>query len=260
MEIIIQPDATSASQLAARLVAKVIKEKPHAVLGFATGRTPLKLYQNLIILCQEGNLDFSGVTTFTLDEYVGISNDHPASFHAYMWNNLFHHINLPKERINMVNGQAKDIVSYCRQYETAIKTAGGIDLQILGIGRNGHIGFNEPSSSLASRTRIKTLTDDTRLDLAADFGGLENVPNHVITMGLGTIMESKMILLLAFGKNKANAIARAIEGPVTAMVPASILQMHPRAVFILDPEAASELSLASYYKWVYANKPDWQKY
>jgi len=260
MEIIIQPDRRKASEIATRIVAKTVREKPHAVLGFATGNTPLDLYDRLARMYEEGELDFGGVTSFTLDEYVGIQSDHPASFRVYMHNSLFNRINIPAERVHMLDGMTTDIPAYCRKYEAAIRTAGGIDVQILGIGKNGHIGFNEPSSSLASRTRIKSLTEQTRHDLIPEFGDLDKVPRHVITMGLGTIMESKMGLLLAFGSSKAKAVAKAVEGPVTAMVPASILQMHPKAVFVLDREAASELQLADYYAWVYDHKPDWQKY
>jgi glucosamine-6-phosphate deaminase len=260
MEIIIQPDSQHASQIAARIVARLVREKPHAVLGLATGNTPLQLYRNLVLMHRESGLDFGGMTSFNLDEYVGIPPTHPSSFHSYMWAHLFSHIDMTKDRINIPDGLTADIPSYCRFYEQAIRSAGGIDVQVLGIGTNGHIGFNEPSSSLSSRTRIKTLTDESRLDTAAGFGGHEGVPTHVITMGLGTIMDSKMCLLLAFGKKKAKAVARAVEGPVTAMVPASVLQMHPRAVLILDKDAASELKMADYYTWVYEHKPDWQKH
>jgi glucosamine-6-phosphate deaminase len=155
---------------------------------------------------------------------------------------------------------AKDIPAFCRRYEEDIKAAGGIDVQVLGIGTDGHIGFNEPSSSLASRTRIKTLTDQTRKDNAVFFGGEENVPFHSISMGVGTIMDSRMCLLLAFGKKKAGAIAATCEGPITAMVPASVLQMHPQAIIIVDRDAASELKKADYYDWVYNHKPGWQKH
>jgi glucosamine-6-phosphate deaminase len=177
-----------------------------------------------------------------------------------MWAHLFSEINMPKERINIPDGLTADIPAACRKYEQAIRSAGGIDIQVLGIGTNGHIGFNEPSSSLSSRTRIKTLTEETRNDAAAAFGGEESVPTHVITMGLGTIMDSKMCLLLAFGKKKAKSVALAAEGPVTAMVPGSILQMHPRTILVLDEDAASELKMADYYVWVNEHKPDWQKY
>jgi glucosamine-6-phosphate deaminase len=260
MEIIIRPDSEQASQLAARIVAKTVREKPHAVLGFATGNTPLQLYRSLVHMHREEGLDFSGLTSFNLDEYVGIPPAHPSSFHSYMWAHIFSSINLPKERINIPDGLAADIPASCRKYEQAIRSAGGIDIQVLGIGTNGHIGFNEPSSSLSSRTRIKTLTEETRREAASAFGGEDAVPTHVITMGLGTLRESRMCLLLAFGRRKARAVAQVVEGPVTAMVPGSVLQMHPRTVLVLDREAAAELTMADYYVWVNGHKPDWQKY
>jgi glucosamine-6-phosphate deaminase len=260
MDIIIRPDSQQASELAARIVARTVREKPHAVLGLATGNTPLQLYRNLVRMHREDELDFSGVTSFNLDEYVGVPPAHPSSFHSYMWAHLFSSINMPRERINIPDGMTQDIPAACRKYEQAIRSAGGIDIQVLGIGTNGHIGFNEPSSSLSSRTRIKTLTEETRSDTAAAFGGEDAVPNHVLTMGLGTIMDSKMCLLLAFGQKKARAVAQAAEGPVTAMVPGSVLQMHPRAIVILDDEAAAELKMADYYRWVDQHKPAWQKY
>jgi glucosamine-6-phosphate deaminase len=260
MEIIIQPDSQQASQVAARIVARLVRGKPHAVIGFATGNTPLHLYKNLVRMHREGSLDFSGVTTFSLDEYVGIPPTHPSSFHSYMWAHLFSQINIPNGRIHIPDGMTEDIPACCRKYEEDIKSAGGIDIQILGIGTNGHLGFNEPTSSLSSRTRIKTLTEQSRLDTAAAFGGQENVPSHVITMGLGTILDSRMSLLLAFGKKKARAIALTVEGPLKASVPSTVLQLHPRAVLILDKDAASELKMADYYTWVYEHKPDWQKY
>ncbi len=260
MEIIIQPDGQQASQVAARIVARLVREKPHAVLGFATGNTPLQLYKNLVAMHHKDGLDFSGVTTFNLDEYVGIPPAHPSSFHSYMWAHLFSQINVAHERIHIPDSLTADIPAHCRQYEQAIRSAGGIDIQVLGIGTNGHIGFNEPSSSLSSRTRIKTLTEQTRLDNAAAFGGHENVPHHVITMGLGTILDSRICLLMAFGRKKAKAVALSAEGPITASVPGTVLQLHPRSVFILDKEAASELKMADYYTWVYEHKPDWQKY
>jgi glucosamine-6-phosphate deaminase len=259
MEIIIQPDSPHGSRIAADIVARTVREKPHAVLGLATGRTPLQLYRGLVDMHRGSGLDFAGVTCFNLDEYVGVPPAHPASFHSYMWAHLFSQLNVSRERVNIPDGQTPDVPAACRKYEQAIRSAGGIDIQVLGIGTNGHIGFNEPSSSLTSRTRIKTLTDETRREVAAGFGGLAGVPTHVITMGLGTILEARMCLLLAFGKKKARAVAQTIEGPVTAMVPGSVLQMHPRAVIVLDEEAASELTMAPYYRWVYEHKPDWQK-
>lgn len=259
MEIIIQPTGSEASLVASRIVARAVREKPHIVLGLATGTTPLPLYAELIRLHREEGLDFGRAETFNLDEYVGLAPEHSASYHHFMKTHLFEGLNLAPGRTHLPEGLTRDIPAACRQYEDAIRDAGGIDIQILGIGTNGHIGFNEPSSSLASRTRIKTLTRQTRLDNAADFGGEENVPCHVITMGLGTILESRMCLLLAFGFKKAPAVAKALEGPVTAAVPASVLQLHPDAVIILDEDAASELERADYYKWVYAHKPDWQR-
>ncbi len=260
MEIIIQPDSETASFVAARIVARTVREKPNAVIGFATGRTPLALYRHLVRMHAEEGLDFSRVTTFNLDEYVGIPVDHPASFHRYMEEHVFGPLDIPRDRVHMPDGLAEDIPATCERYEEEIRAAGGIDIQILGIGTNGHVGFNEPTSSQASRTRIKTLTPQTRHDDAAPFGGIERVPQHVITMGLGTIMDSRRCLLLAFGARKAEAVAAMAEGPVTAMVPASILQMHPSTVAVIDREAAANLRFREYYETVYANKPDWQRY
>jgi len=259
MEVIIQPNAEKASEIAARLVARQVREKPKSVLGLATGGTPLKLYEMLIKMHREEGLDFSGVMSFNLDEYVGLSPDHPASYHYFMERNVFAHLNIPQKQRNIPDGLTDNVPAHCGAYELAIREVGGIDLQLLGLGTDGHLGFNEPGSSLGSRTRIKTLTDQTRTDNQRFFSGKDEVPHHVITMGLGTIMDSRMCLLLAFGKSKARAVRLAIEGPVTASVPGSLLQFHPRAKIILDEEAASELDRADYYRWVYANKPAWQK-
>ena len=254
MEIIIQPTAEAATEIAARIIAKLLREKPDAVLGLATGSTPLRLYQKLADM----KLDWSRATTFNLDEYTGLPREHPQSYHSFMWENLFRHINIRPENIHIPDGNAADIPAMCADYEKAIRDAGGIDLQLLGIGSDGHIGFNEPSSSLASRTRIKTLTERTRRDNARFFGGEELVPHHVVTMGIGTIMEARTNLMLAFGENKATAIAGAVEGPVTADNPASVLQFHPSVKVCLDEPAASQLKRADYYRWVFSNKPDWQ--
>jgi glucosamine-6-phosphate deaminase len=259
MEIVIQPDPQAASLIAAHIVANLVREKPNCVLGLATGSTPIAMYRELARMHRDG-LDFSGVTTFNLDEYVGLPPAHPQSYHAFMAENLFQHINVRAENIHLPNGLAEDVPAFCQRYEEQIRAAGGIDLQVLGIGTEGHIGFNEKSSSLASRTRIKTLTEQTRQDNARFFGQPEDVPMHVITMGVGTIMDARQVLLLAFGHNKAKAVAAAVEGPITAMNPASMLQMHPAAKALLDEPAASELSLTEYYRWVYAHKPSWQKF
>lgn len=260
MEIIIQPTPAAASAVGARIIANLIREKPNAVLGLATGSTPVLLYKELIRLHREEALDFSQVTTFNLDEYIGLATDHPASYHRFMQDNFFKHINIDKSRIHIPDGLAKDVPAFCKHYEEQIAAAGGIDLQILGIGTDGHIGFNEQTSSLASRTRIKTLTPQTRADNAPFFAEHEKVPFHVITMGVGTIMESRQVLLLAFGDKKARAIAEAVEGPISSMNPASVLQMHPVAKFLLDEPAASQLFKLDYYRWVYNNKPDWQQF
>ncbi len=260
MEVIIQPDSAAASALAARIVGQRVARKPDAVLGLATGRTPLRLYQELIRMHREEGLDFGRTITFNLDEYVGLAPDHPASYRAFMEEQFFSKINLRTGRAHVPSGHTRDIPAECCAYEEKIAAAGGIDLQVLGIGVEGHIGFNEPTSSLASRTRIKTLTEETRRENASFFGGADKVPHHVITMGIGTIMESRTCLLLAFGAKKAEAVAHTVEGPVTAMVPASILQMHPDAKIILDEEAAEELARRDYYRTVFEGKPEWQQY
>jgi glucosamine-6-phosphate deaminase len=256
MEIVIQPTAAAANNVAASLFARVIRQKNGAVLGMATGSTPLALYRELIAM----KLDWRKVTTFNLDEYVGLKPEHSQSYRFFMWENLFRHLNIAKKNVYIPDGQAKDIPKFCQKYEKQIRAAGGIDLQLLGIGTDGHIGFNEQTSSLASRTRIKTLTPQTRKDNARFFGSEEQVPHHVITMGIGTILEARHCVLLAFGKNKARAIAEAVEGPITSMNPASALQLHPKVTVFLDEESASGLKLKDYYRWVYDNKPDWQKF
>src|ERR1041385_1874714 len=208
MEIIIQPDAESATAIATRLVANLLREKPNVVLGLATGSTPLLLYRALTQM----KLDWRKVTTFNLDEYVGLPKEHPQSYHHFMWENLFRHVNISPKNTHIPDGMTKDVAKFCAQYERRIAAAGGIDLQVLGIGTDGHIGFNEPTSSLASRTRIKTLTPQTRKDNAHFFGSADKVPHHVITMGLGSIMEARQCLLLAFGAKKARVVAAMVEG------------------------------------------------
>ncbi len=255
MEVIVTRDPDSAAQVAAGIVANLLGENPGCVLGLATGSTPLPLYRELIRRHREEGLDFSQVTTFNLDEYVGLDPEHPCSYHAFMRRRLFDHINVPADRIHIPDGLTGDIDRFCRDYDEGIREAGGIDLQVLGIGKNGHIGFNEPSSSLASRTRIKTLSVQTLHDNARYFGGEENVPRHVITMGVGTILESRRCILMAFGESKAEAVAKMVEGPVSAMVPASALQLHPKVHVIVDEPAASLLTRVDYYRWVYENKP-----
>jgi len=255
MEIIIQPTAEAATKIASRLVAKLINEKPAAVLGLATGGTMENLYRELVAQ----KLNWGKLTTFNLDEYVGLSPQHPQSYHSFMWENLFRHVNIAIKSVNIPDGLAKDIPAACENYERKISAAGGLDVQLLGIGTDGHIGFNEPTSSFASRTRIKTLTPQTLADNARFFGNESAVPHHVITMGIGTILESRHCVLLAFGKNKAHAVAGMVEGAITAMNPASALQWHPKVTVFLDEASAAELKMQEYYRWVYDQKPDWQK-
>ncbi len=259
MEVIIKATADEASLEAAQIFARQIREKPTIVLGLATGSTPLQFYRELVAMHRNGAIDFSKVTTFNLDEYVGLDADHPQSYAHFMRENLFSKINVPAAAIRIPSGVAPDLPRHCEQYEKAIRDAGGIDLQLLGLGSDGHIGFNEPSSSLASRTRLKTLTERTIADNARFFSSLDDVPRHVITMGVGTIIEARHCVVLAFGEKKAEACAATIEGPITASVPASILQMHPRCTLLLDEAAAAKLRRADYYHWVYENKPAWQR-
>jgi glucosamine-6-phosphate deaminase len=259
MEIIIKPNAAAAQEEAARVLARQIRRRPDSVLGLATGSTPVGVYAWLVMQHQKGQLDFSRVQTFNLDEYVGLESGHPQSYREFMRQHLFTKVNLREENIHFPDGLASDISAHCGDYEAAIHRAGGIDMQLLGIGTEGHIGFNEPSSSLASRTRLKTLTPKTAADNAKFFDGAERVPRHVITMGVGTIMEARECLLVALGDGKAKAVAGMAEGPITADLPASILQMHPRCKLIVDEAAAVKLKRSDYYRWVYDNKPEWQR-
>ena len=242
MLVIITKNFEEMSIEAAKTVSALIRKKPDAVLGFATGSTPLGLYQELIRMHKEEGLDFSKVTTFNLDEYVGLQPRHPESYHFFMWENLFKHINVDPRFVHIPQGMADDIPVFCEWYEEKIRSCGGIDLQILGIGANGHIAFNEPGSSLGSRTRIKTLTKKTREDNARFFDNEDEVPRFAITMGVGTIMDAKQLLLLASGTGKADAIKATAEGPITAIVPATIVQMHHKAILIVDQDAGSKLS------------------
>lgn len=255
MEVVICPDYETMSAQAAEAVAAVVREKPDAVLGLATGSTPLGLYKELIRLHRDEGLDFSGVTTFNLDEYVGLDPSHEQSYHYFMRENLFRQINVRPERINVPSGTAENYGAYCAWYEEQIRDCGGIDIQVLGIGSDGHIAFNEPGSSLASRTRIKTLAEPTINDNARFFESKSDVPIYAVTMGVGTILESRKTILLANGAKKADALASAVEGPVSSFCTASALQMHPHATVFADAEAAGKLKMRDYYQWVQKNKP-----
>jgi glucosamine-6-phosphate deaminase len=231
------------------MVANAVRQNPALRLGLATGTTVLGVYRELARLHREGALDFSRVITFNLDEYLGVSPDHPHSFHHFMLANFFSHVNVDPRNIHIPEGTiTSEYEKYCASYEEEITGAGGIDLQILGIGRNGHIGFNEPTSSFASRTRLKVLSKATVEDNRKFFGPSETMPRCAITMGIGTILASRRVLMLATGAPKANAVANAIEGPITASVTASALQLHPDATAILDEEAAAQLKQKDYYR------------
>ncbi|MCA9100324.1 MAG: glucosamine-6-phosphate deaminase [Planctomycetales bacterium] len=256
MQINIQEDYDAVCRIAAGRVAKTLYSKPNAVLGLATGSTPLGVYKELIRMHHDEGLDFSQVTTFNLDEYVGLTPNHKQSYSYFMWENLFKHINIPRQNIHIPSGTTDNYEAFCRWYEDCIKQRGGIDLQILGIGTDGHIAFNEPSSSLGSRTRIKTLARQTIEDNARFFDKPEDVPVFAITMGVGTILESRDIMLLASGANKAAAVAAAIEGPVTSMCTASALQLHRETLCILDRQAAGDLKMIEYYEWIQNKRPD----
>jgi glucosamine-6-phosphate deaminase len=255
MEVVVLPTYEEMSRAAAAVVAEVLNEKPNAVLGMATGSTPLGLYQELVRMHREEGLDFAQVSTFNLDEYVGLPPAHPQSYHHFMHENFFKHVNMAPGNIYIPSGTTSNYQAFCQWYERRIEECGGIDVQILGIGSDGHIAFNEPGSSLSSRTRLKTLASPTIDDNARFFERSADVPIYAITMGVGTILEARTLVLLANGKNKSSAVAAMVEGPVTSMVTASALQMHPSARVFLDEPAAADLKMRDYYDWVMKKKP-----
>lgn len=257
MEVIVRQDADAAAALAAALIAARVREKPGLVLGLATGRTMERVYDRLAAM----DLDFSGCRSFNLDEYIGVPGEDAHSYRRYMDERLFGRVNIVRANTHVPDGMAADLPAEATRYERLIQEAGGIDLQLLGIGEAGHIGFNEPLSALMSRTREKILTPATRQQNAAMFGGDPNrVPARALTMGVGTILEARELLLLATGPAKAAIVAKAVEGPITAMVSASALQLHPRCKIVLDEEAAGALSQREYYDWVFQNEPEWEEY
>lgn len=251
MLVILKRDNEEVNEQAALLIAGAIKKKPALTLGLATGGTMVGVYKHLVRLHQAGSVDFSRVTTFNLDEYLGLPATHLQSFHHFMQTNFFRHVNVPPRNIHIPDGSIRaDYDPYCASYEQSIRAAGGIDLQLLGIGRNGHIGFNEPTSSLASRTRLKVLSRETLADNSKFFAPGEESPRCAITMGIGTILEARKVLLLATGAPKAVAVAKSIEGPITCAVSASALQLHPDVTFLLDEPAAAQLTQRDYYNRV----------
>lgn len=261
MEVIIQPDPDAAAGLAARITAKELRANPHLVLGLATGRTMESVYRVLVGMHAGQGLDFSLCRTFNLDEYVGLAPGDPRSYRNFMDRNLFSLVNIDPRNARVPDGMASDLAAECVRYEEEIRKAGGIDLQLLGIGKDGHIGFNEPLSALLSRTREKALSNDTLRQNAEYFGGDPGaVPRRALTMGVGTILESRRCLLIATGPQKAGILARAVEGPITAMVSASALQLHARCTVIADEAAAVSLKGAEYYRWIFDNEPEWAEF
>ena len=257
MEVVIFERPEEVACAAADRIAAVVRRKPDAVLGLATGSSPMGIYAELARRVAGGELDMSGVAGFALDEYVGLPAGHPQSYAAVLEREVVQPLGLRGVRVP--DGGADDLEAAAADYERAIAAAGGIDLQLLGIGANGHIGFNEPTSSFASRTRIKTLAPRTRADNARFFDSPSDVPTHCLTQGLGTILEARALLLVAQGEAKADAVAAAVEGPLAAVCPASALQLHRRAFVLVDEAAAARLRLADYYRWTYAHKPAWQR-
>lgn len=257
-EVVVVENEAAGGELVAGSIRALIADRPTAVLGLATGSTPLPVYRALAASLAAEPLDVSRVRGFALDEYVGMPAGHPESYRAVISREVVEPLGLTAENIHVPNGDPATIQSAGLEYEQAIVDAGGVDLQILGIGRTGHVGFNEPGSSFASLTRVKTLTEQTRADNARFFDSPDEVPMHCITQGLGTIQRARHLVLLAFGESKADAIAAAVEGPVTASQPGSVIQFHRRVTVVVDEAAASKLTNLAYYRHAWAHKPSWQ--
>lgn len=253
-------DREKTVHLTASLIERGIRANPRIVLGLATGRTMDAVYDELVEMHANKGLDFSEVVTFNLDEYIGLAADDKNSYRYYMNDRLFNRVNIDIRNTHLPSGTVLDVDGECDRYEEAIKTCGGIDMQLLGIGRSGHIGFNEPLSAMLSRVRPKALTPQTIEQNAQLFDDPSQMPRRAITMGVGTILESKRCLLLATGTEKAEVLARAVEGPITSMVSATALQLHPRCTVIVDENAAAGLDNREYYRWIFANEPEWQEF
>ncbi|MDQ0945775.1 glucosamine-6-phosphate deaminase [Streptomyces sp. V1I1] len=259
MEVVIRPDAEDAGRTVAGIIHQAIVEGTR-ILGLATGSSPLGVYADLVRRHRQEGLSFAGVDAFLLDEYVGLPPSHLQSYAQVIRRELVDHVDLDPARVHAPDGTASDPQQEARRFDRTLTAAGPVGVQILGIGVNGHIGFNEPGSSLASRTRLKTLTDDTRRDNARFFGGIEGVPRHVITQGLATIGAASHLVLIATGPHKARAMAAAVEGPVSAQCPASILQLHPHVTVVVDELAAARLEQKPYYRDIARHKPAAQGY
>jgi glucosamine-6-phosphate deaminase len=257
-EVVVVENEARAGELAAGSILDLIAAKPDAVLGLATGSTPLPVYRALAEGVRSRGIDVSGLRGFALDEYVGLPAGHPESYRSVIAREVVQPLGLDPHRIHVPNGALETISDAGEQYELAIERAGGVDVQILGIGTDGHIGFNEPGSSFASATRVKTLTAQTRRDNARFFDSPDDVPMHCITQGLGTILRARHLLLLAFGEGKADAVASAVEGPISASSPGTAIQLHPHATVIVDEAAAGRLRNLDYYRYAWNNNPRWQ--
>jgi len=251
-------DYDALSERAAGILFDAIRDDPRIVLGLPTGRTPIGMYARVVATCERTYHCFRDVATFNLDEYAGIPPTHPGSYCSFMKQNLFDRVDIDPKNAHIPNGMASDLDAECARYEQTIRKVGGIDLQLLGVGRAGHIGFNEPLSALQSRTRVKALAPATIDQNAPLFGGADKVPRRAITMGVGTIIESRRCLLLATGASKAGILAKAVEGPITAMISATALQLHQRCTVVVDEAAAGKLQGADYYRWIFANEPEWE--
>jgi glucosamine-6-phosphate deaminase len=259
MEVVPLPSSADVAQLAADAVEQLVRSRPTAVIGLATGSSPLPTYRELVRRAGAGTgPSYDAVRVFLLDEYVGLPAGHPQSYRATIRREVTDALGIDQDRLASPDPDPGGLPDAGPRYDAQIAAAGGVDLQILGIGGDGHLAFNEPGSSLASRTRLKTLTERTRVDNARFFGSVDDVPRHVLTQGLGTIGDARHLLLLATGEDKAAAVAAAVEGPLSASCPASVLQLHPHATVLLDAAAAAELARADHDREVYAGKPDWQ--
>ena len=259
MEVVLTASPEEAARLLADAIEALVRQRPGAVLGLATGSSPLLTYRELVDRHRRGSgPSYERVDAFLLDEYVGLPASHPQSYRATIEQELTGHLDIDPRNVHAPDGAAEDLVEAGRRYDAAIAAAGGVDLQVLGIGSDGHLAFNEPGSSLASRTRLKTLTSRTRQDNARFFGRPDDVPRHVLTQGLGTILEARHLALVASGHGKSAAIAAAVEGPLTASCQDSVLQLHPHATVLVDEEAGSQLQRREYYRETFAGKPPWQ--
>jgi glucosamine-6-phosphate deaminase len=259
MEVVLMPSAEAAAEVLADAIEALVRRSPDAVLGLATGSSPVLTYRALVARHRAGSgPSYAQVRAFLLDEYVGLPPEHEQSYRATIARELTGHLDIDPANVHAPEGDAPDLAEAGRRYDAAIAATGGVDLQVLGIGTDGHLAFNEPGSSLSSRTRLKTLTARTREDNARFFGGPDDVPRHVLTQGLGTILQARHLVLVAGGEGKAGAVAAAVEGPLTASCPASVLQLHAHATVLLDEAAGAQLQRRDYYRETYAGKPAWQ--